>query len=183
QRVGVALGDPPLRRADRPGPRRRVLRRRLAREHGHAGPDRRRGADRALLAPPRGAAGPPLVDRAPPRPGRGGAAAGHRRGGAAAIAAALGVSHPLLAAVIIVPALDLATAIPLTPGNIGIATGTVAVALQSKGVDLTKALTTGIALQAIETAVSIVVGAGGALFLARFGSAQTRRRTLTAAGA
>src|SRR5438067_5982617 len=106
-----------------------------------------------------------------------------RLGGTAAIAAALGVSHPLLAAVIIVPALDVATLVPLTPGNIGIASGTVAMALQSRGVDLTKALTTGIALQGIETAVSIVVGSGGALYLARFGSATTRRRALAVAGA
>src|SRR5437588_1695901 len=106
-----------------------------------------------------------------------------RVGGTAAIAAALGVSDPVLAALIIVPTLDLTTVIPLTPGNIGIGTGTVAVALQARGVDLTKALTTGIALQAIETAVSIVVGAGGALYLARFGSPGTRRRALTAAGA
>jgi uncharacterized membrane protein YbhN (UPF0104 family) len=106
-----------------------------------------------------------------------------RLGGTAAIAAALGLSHPLLAAVIIVPALDLATVVPLTPGNIGIASGTVAVALQSRGVDLTKALTTGIALQGIETAVSIAVGAGGALYLARFGSATARRRALAVAGA
>ena len=106
-----------------------------------------------------------------------------RVGGAAAIAAALGVSDPVLAALIIVPTLDLTTVIPLTPGNIGIGTGTVAVALQARGVDLTKALTTGIALQAIETAVSIVVGAGGALYLAQFGSAGTRRRALAVAGA
>jgi hypothetical protein len=104
-------------------------------------------------------------------------------GGTAAIAAALGVSDPVLAALIIVPTLDVASVIPLTPGNIGIGTGTVAVALQSRGVDLAKALTTGIALQAIETAVSIVVGAGGALYLVRFGSAGARRRTLAVAGA
>ena len=106
-----------------------------------------------------------------------------RVGGAAAIAAALGVAHPVLAAAIIVPALDIATLVPITPGNVGIASGTVAVALQSRGVDLTKALTTGIALQAIETAVSIVVGASGALYLARYASATGRRRTLAIAGA
>jgi uncharacterized membrane protein YbhN (UPF0104 family) len=106
-----------------------------------------------------------------------------RIGGTAAIAAALGVSHPLLAAVIIVPALDLATLVPLTPGNVGVVTGTVAVALRSRGVELSKALTTGIALHAIETGVSIVVGAGGALYLARFGSGEMRRRALAVAGA
>jgi len=111
------------------------------------------------------------------------AATAARIGGAAAIAAALGVSHPVLAAVIIVPALDLATIVPLTPGNVGVVSGTVAVALQSRGVELTRALTTGIALQAIETAVSILVGAGGALYLARFSSATVRRRALAIAGA
>ncbi|HYZ77273.1 MAG TPA: lysylphosphatidylglycerol synthase domain-containing protein [Gaiellaceae bacterium] len=111
------------------------------------------------------------------------AATAARVGGAAAIAAALGVSHPLLAAAIIVPALDLATLVPLTPGNVGVVSGAVAVTLQTRGVDLTKALTTGIALHAIETAVSIVVGAAGALYLARFASATGRRRALAIAGA
>jgi uncharacterized membrane protein YbhN (UPF0104 family) len=106
-----------------------------------------------------------------------------RLGGAAAIAAALGVAHPVLAALIIVPALDVASLVPLTPGNVGVVSGAVAVALQSRGVDLTKALTTGIALQAIETAASIVVGAGGALYLARFGSRTVRRRVFAVAGA
>ena len=105
-----------------------------------------------------------------------------RIGGAAAIAAALGVSHPLLAAVIIVPALDLATLVPLTPGNVGVVSGTVAVALRTRGVDLTQALTTGIALHAIETGASILVGAGGALYLARFGSVHVRRRAIAIAG-
>jgi hypothetical protein len=59
----------------------------------------------------------------------------------------------------------------------------VAVALRARGVDLTKALTTGIALHAIETAVSILVGAAGALYLARFASASGRRRALAIAGA
>ena len=101
---------------------------------------------------------------------------------AGAIAAALGVSRPVLAALIIVPALDLASVLPLTPGNLGIASGTVAVALRSEGVELTRALTTGIALHAIESIVSIVFGAGGALVLARFPSRSARRRTIAVAG-
>lgn len=105
-----------------------------------------------------------------------------RVGAAAAIATALGISRPVLAAVIIVPALDLASVIPLTPGNLGIASGTVAVALRSEGVDLTRALTTGIALHALESIVSIVFGAGGALVLARFSSPHARRRTIAVAG-
>jgi uncharacterized membrane protein YbhN (UPF0104 family) len=109
-------------------------------------------------------------------------ATGARVAAAAAIATALGVSRPVVAAVIIVPALDLASVIPLTPGNLGIASGTVAVALRSEGVDLTRALTTGIALHALESIVSIVFGAGGALVLARFSSPRARQRTMLAAG-
>jgi hypothetical protein len=72
--------------------------------------------------------------------------------------------------------------LPLTPGNLGIASGTVAVALRSEGVELTRALTTGIALHAIESIVSIVFGAGGALVLARFPSPHARRRAMAVAG-
>ena len=101
----------------------------------------------------------------------------------AGIASALGVESPFMAAVIIVPALDLAGSVPLTPGNLGIASGTVAVALQSRGIGLTQALTAGIALNAIETAASIVLGCAGVLFLTRFRSPAARRRVVTLAGA
>jgi uncharacterized membrane protein YbhN (UPF0104 family) len=103
--------------------------------------------------------------------------------GVAAIASALGVGSPFMAAVIIVPALDLAGVLPLTPGNLGIASGTTAVALQSRGIGMTQALTAGIALHAIETAASIVIGGAGALYLARFRSPSARRRVVALAGA
>ena len=90
-----------------------------------------------------------------------------RLGAVAALAAALGLHDPLLAALVICPALDLAGAIPLTPGNVGIASGAVAVALQSRGIGVTHALAVGIAIQALETAVAIVAGTAGALFFAR----------------
>jgi hypothetical protein len=73
--------------------------------------------------------------------------------------------------------------VPLTPGNLGIASGTTAVALQTRGIGLTQALTAGIALHAIETAASIALGGAGALFLARFRSPLARRRIVAAAGA
>jgi uncharacterized membrane protein YbhN (UPF0104 family) len=85
----------------------------------------------------------------------------------AALAAALGLGHPLLAALLICPALDLAGAVPLTPGNVGIASGAVAVALQSRGIGVTHALAVGIAIQALETAVALVAGTAGAIFFAR----------------
>ena len=53
---------------------------------------------------------------------------------ATAIAAAFGVEQPLVAALLIVPALDLAGILPLTPGNIGVASAAVAFALKAHGV-------------------------------------------------
>lgn len=100
-----------------------------------------------------------------------------RFAGAAAIAAALGVNSPVFAALIILPALDVAGMIPLS-GNVGITSGAVAVALQARGIDLSQALATGLAFHAVETAAGIAAGLGGLLFLVRFGA-----RRLVVAGA
>jgi len=105
-----------------------------------------------------------------------------RLGAAASIAAALGVHSPLVAAVLVVPALDLSGTMPLTPGNVGLTSGAVAMALEAHGVDLTTALTTGIAFHAVETLVGIVFGLASALFLAPFPSPRVRRRTTLAVG-
>jgi uncharacterized membrane protein YbhN (UPF0104 family) len=105
---------------------------------------------------------------------------GARVGAATAIAAALGMPSPLVAALIIVPALDVAGTIPLTPGNVGITSGAIAMALESRGVDLTTALTAGIALHAVETAASVVLGSVGALLLARYPSTRSRRLSVLA---
>ena len=86
---------------------------------------------------------------------------------AAAITAAFGISHPLLAAILIVPALDLAGLVPLTPGNIGVASGAVAMALQARGIRITEALTAGIALHAVEMIVGLGFGTAGSLYLVR----------------
>jgi uncharacterized membrane protein YbhN (UPF0104 family) len=85
----------------------------------------------------------------------------------AALSAALGLPHPLLIALLICPTLDLAGAIPLTPGNIGVASGALAVALHSRGIGVTDALGVGIAIQALETLVSLTAGTAGALYFAR----------------
>jgi uncharacterized membrane protein YbhN (UPF0104 family) len=106
-----------------------------------------------------------------------------RLGAAASIAAALGIRSPLLAAVLVVPALDLSGAMPLTPGNVGLTSGAVAMALRAHGVGLTTALTTGIAFHAVETVAGIVFGLASVLFLAPFSSSGARRRTMLAAGA
>jgi glycosyltransferase 2 family protein len=85
----------------------------------------------------------------------------------AAVAAGLGIPHPVVAALLILPALDLASALPLTPGSIGIGSGAVAVALSSRGIGMGQALAVGIAIQALETLVSISAGTLGGLYLVR----------------
>jgi len=87
--------------------------------------------------------------------------------GTIAVAAALGLSHPVLAALVILPALDVASAFPITPGAIGVGSGAVAVALAGRGIGMPDALGTGIAMQAIESAVSIAAGSLGILYLAQ----------------
>jgi uncharacterized membrane protein YbhN (UPF0104 family) len=83
-----------------------------------------------------------------------------------AVAAALGLPHPLIAALLILPALDVASAFPITPGSIGIGSGAVAVALAGRGIGMPQGLATGFAMQALETLVSISAGSLGALYLA-----------------
>ena len=103
-----------------------------------------------------------------------------RVGATVAVAAALGLPHPVLAALVILPALDVAGAFPLTPGAIGVGSGAVAVALAGRGIGMTQALGVGFAIQALETLVSLAAGASGALYLA-WPSASVRRWTLRVA--
>jgi uncharacterized membrane protein YbhN (UPF0104 family) len=90
-----------------------------------------------------------------------------RVAGAAAVAAAFGLPQPVTAALLVVPALDLAGLVPLTPGNIGVASGAVAVALEARGIRMTDALTAGIALHAVEMIVGLGLGSAGSLYLLR----------------
>lgn len=85
---------------------------------------------------------------------------------ATAVVAALGIDNPLRAALVLVPAVELAAILPLTPGNVGFASAAVALALGSQGVDSKTALSAGIAFGAVELLTGIVVGAAGALALA-----------------
>jgi uncharacterized membrane protein YbhN (UPF0104 family) len=84
-----------------------------------------------------------------------------------AAAAALGLPHPVLAALVIMPALDVAAAIPLTPGNIGIGSGAVAMALASRGIGTSQALGVAFAIQAVETLVGVSIGTLGAAYLTK----------------
>jgi uncharacterized membrane protein YbhN (UPF0104 family) len=102
---------------------------------------------------------------------------------ATAVAASLGVPWSLGTGLIITAALDLATTIPLTPGNVGIASGAVAFALQAKGAPLATAVASGLAFHAVETAVGLTFGVAGALSLAHYPSPAVRRWGLRLAGA
>lgn len=90
-----------------------------------------------------------------------------RLGGTIAVTLAFGLPHPLLAALVILPALDVAGAIPLTPGSIGVGSGAVAVVLAGRGIGMTQALAVGLAIQGVETLVSIACGSAGLAYLVR----------------
>jgi uncharacterized membrane protein YbhN (UPF0104 family) len=110
-----------------------------------------------------------------------GVATAARVGAAAGIAAAFGVTNPLAAGLLVIPALDLAGLLPLTPGNVGVASAAVAFALGAHGAGADVALAAGIAFSAVETLTSIACGIGGLLVLAGTASG-ARRWTAAAAG-
>ena len=59
---------------------------------------------------------------------------------------------------LIIPALDLAGILPLTPGNVGVASAAVAFALTAHGVSSNVAVSAGIALGAVETLTTLACG-------------------------
>ena len=85
---------------------------------------------------------------------------------ATAVIAALGIDNPLRAALVVVPAVELAGFLPITPGNIGLGSAAVALALGSQGVESGTALSAGIAFGAVELLTGMAIGAAGALALA-----------------
>jgi len=95
------------------------------------------------------------------------AATAARVAAAVCVATAVGVERPLVAGLVIVAAISVAGFIQFTPGNVGVASGAIAVALHLQGVDTTAALSAGIAFHALESAVSMLVGGAGLLYLAR----------------
>ncbi len=83
---------------------------------------------------------------------------------ATGIAAAFGIDQPLAAAVLIIPALDLAGILPLTPGNVGVSSAAVAFALTAHGVGSNVAVSAGIALGAVETLTTLGLGSASILY-------------------
>jgi uncharacterized membrane protein YbhN (UPF0104 family) len=84
---------------------------------------------------------------------------------ATAIGAGLGIDNPFVAALVIIPALDVAGIVPLTPGNVGIASAAMAIAYRANGASFNSGLAAGITFQAVETAVGVTIGLAGVLWL------------------
>jgi Lysylphosphatidylglycerol synthase TM region len=94
--------------------------------------------------------------------------------GVTMVLAALGAPFPLQAAMAVVPALELAALLPLTPGNVGVASAAAAVALHASGSATGEAVQAGILIHGVETIAGISYGAlSAAVCLWRVG---TRRR-------
>jgi uncharacterized membrane protein YbhN (UPF0104 family) len=85
---------------------------------------------------------------------------------AACVCAAIGIHSAFAAAIIILPALDLAGLFPITPGNVGVTSGAIAVALRAHHVPFHAGLAAGIAFHAVETAVGLLFGIAGLTWLA-----------------
>jgi len=95
---------------------------------------------------------------------------------AAAACASLGIHDAFAAAIIILPALDLAGLFPVTPGNVGLTSGAIAVALKAHGIAFHDGLAAGIAFHAVETGVGLLFGI---FALVWFAPAITTRTRLT----
>lgn len=108
-----------------------------------------------------------------------GLAMGLRLVAAAGIAAAFGIDRPLAAALLIIPVLDLAGLLPLTPGNVGVASAAVAFALAAHGAGSDVAMSAGIAFGVVETLTTFALGSGSLLYFA--GCRTDARRWRTAA--
>jgi uncharacterized membrane protein YbhN (UPF0104 family) len=102
-----------------------------------------------------------------------------RLAAAAGIAAAFGIDRPLAAALLIIPVLDLAGLLPITPGNVGVASAAIAFALTAHGAGSDVALSAGIAFGVVETLTTVVLGCGSLLYFA--GCRTDARRWRTAA--
>jgi uncharacterized membrane protein YbhN (UPF0104 family) len=101
------------------------------------------------------------------------AALAARVAAAASVAAAFGAHSPLRAALVLVPAVEVAGLLPLTPGNIGLASAAITVALRAAGTPTAGALAIGVGFHALETAAGLSLGAASALYLGY--ASQSRR--------
>jgi uncharacterized membrane protein YbhN (UPF0104 family) len=99
---------------------------------------------------------------------------------ATSVCAALGIRQPVAAAVVILLALDVASMVPVTPGNVGVTSAAIAAALHAHGTPFTNGLAAGIAFHAVEIAVGLMYGVASILWLAPYPSPNARRIALLA---
>jgi uncharacterized membrane protein YbhN (UPF0104 family) len=88
-----------------------------------------------------------------------------RLGAVAAIVSSLGIHRSLGAAMLIIAAVEAASLLPLTPANIGVASGAIVVALSGYGIGAETTLTISLGLHAVEAVASVVCGTIGSLAL------------------
>jgi hypothetical protein len=90
---------------------------------------------------------------------------------AASLAARVGgvalVTGSISAALLVVPALELAGVVSVTPANLGVADAAAALALHAHGLPMGRAMTTALVLHGVETAASVVFGGAGLALLIR----------------
>lgn len=98
---------------------------------------------------------------------------------AAAVCASLGIHAAFAGAIIILPALDLAGLFPVTPGNVGLTSGAIAVALKAHQVAFHAGLAAGLAFHAVETGVGLLFGIGAAVWFAPALKARARLTSAT----
>jgi uncharacterized membrane protein YbhN (UPF0104 family) len=99
---------------------------------------------------------------------------------ATAVGAAMEIHRPFVAALVIVPALDVAGTLPILPANVGVTSGAVAVAFQAHGISFAHGLAAGIAFHAVETTVGLLFGLVSVVWLAPYPSPHARRIALAA---
>ncbi|MGH2933655.1 MAG: lysylphosphatidylglycerol synthase domain-containing protein [Gaiellaceae bacterium] len=84
---------------------------------------------------------------------------------AALTATAFGMASSVTAAIVLIPAVEIATLLPLTPGNLGLTSAAVAVALHTTGTSLTRAVAVGIGFHAAEMAAGLAYGLASTIYL------------------
>jgi uncharacterized membrane protein YbhN (UPF0104 family) len=112
-----------------------------------------------------------------------GAATAGRVVAAMAVAASLGIRTPIEAGLVMSAVVIVATSLPLMPGNLGVTSAAVVVALHARGVPLGSAVAAGLTFHVIELLAGIAFGVGGAIALSPYPSAVARRRSLAIARA
>ena len=85
---------------------------------------------------------------------------------AASVCAALGIERPIVCALLVVPAVEIACVLQLTPGNAGIGSAAVALVLHAQGVTTETAVSAGVAFGALEILAGVTAGVLAGMVLA-----------------